>query len=70
MTRMWDSSGFSIARALVSFDIRVASSVLEAKVETLQSKSSSLHQCVAEMIGVFVEAVAKWEAEALQGASE
>lgn len=30
--------------------------------ETLQSKSSSLHQCIAEMIEVFVEEVAIWQA--------
>ncbi|HXU92491.1 MAG TPA: hypothetical protein VFP33_02420 [Gallionella sp.] len=30
--------------------------------ETLQNKSSSLQQCIAEMIEVFVEEVTKWEA--------
>jgi hypothetical protein len=35
--------------------------------ETLQSKSSSLQQCIAEMIEVFVEEVANWEADNVSG---
>lgn len=35
--------------------------------ETLQSKSGSLHQCIAEMIEIFVLEVANWEAHNAAG---
>lgn len=35
--------------------------------DALQSKSNSLQQCITEMIGVFIEEVAKWEASVLSG---
>lgn len=51
-------------------NLNLAGGVSETLTGTLQRKSNSLHQCISEMIDVFVQEVAMWEADVSQRASE
>lgn len=50
--------------------LNLPGSAAKTLTDTIQFKSNSLHQCITEMIDVFVQEVAKWEADALQRARE